>query len=54
MPTYPIYLNYKLDQIASRAGSETQLTVHDYLVKIITEHLNRIENQNPLDKVVGK
>ena len=54
MPTYQISLDQKLDQIATTAASESGLTVNKYLDRVVKEHLNRIENQSPFEKVVGK
>ena len=54
MPTYQISLDQKLDQIATAAASENGQTVQKYLDKVVKEHLNRIENQTPFEKVIGK
>ena len=54
MPTYPIFLDRKYDGTATKAASETGLTVQQYIEKILKEHLNRIENQSLLEKVTGK
>ena len=48
MPGYSISLNMQLNQIATKAASETGLDVQTYLNKIIKEHLVKIQSQEKL------
>ena len=54
MGAYSIYLDHRKELIATKAASETGLTVKQYIEKIVDNHLDKLESETAMDKVVGK